>query len=320
MELLEGESLRATSCAARHRLAPERRRLRGRAVPQRPACGARPPASSIATLKPENIFIHHVGDDDHVKVLDFGVAKLTQSEVSDQHTTQGSARRHAALHGPGAGGRRDARPAHRRVRRWAMVLYELLVRGDALRHARPVQPPAGHHRRSAAAPARSGPQPRPRSGLGGDAGHRQGGFGAVADRGRISPRAHALPRRVARADAEPVGRLRAVSSSRSGGVGGGRRAPRRASCARAPRRARRRRRGRSDRPGVSGRRLRPRSIPRCSAGRCSRPSRRRGTRALRHSRSLLRGFRGCSSARCCSSRASAPQRCASPPGLRASRP
>ena len=40
-------------------------------------------------LKPENIFIHRSAGEDIVKVLDFGVAKLTQSDVGE-HTTQGS--------------------------------------------------------------------------------------------------------------------------------------------------------------------------------------------------------------------------------------
>lgn len=87
MELLEGESLRALM-RREHRLAPDRAAYV--AVQCLNALRAAHASGVIhRDLKPENIFIHHVGDDDHVKVLDFGVAKLTQSEVGD-NTTQGS--------------------------------------------------------------------------------------------------------------------------------------------------------------------------------------------------------------------------------------
>ncbi|MBL8602783.1 MAG: serine/threonine protein kinase [Myxococcales bacterium] len=87
MELLEGEPLRST-LRREHRLAPDR------AVYVAVQClnalrAAHASGVIHRDLKPENIFIHHVGDDDHVKVLDFGVAKLTQNEVGE-NTTAGS--------------------------------------------------------------------------------------------------------------------------------------------------------------------------------------------------------------------------------------
>jgi len=87
MELLEGESLRSL-LRREHKLAPER------AVYVAVQClnalrAAHASGVIHRDLKPENIFIHRVGDDDHVKVLDFGVAKLTENEVGD-NTTQGS--------------------------------------------------------------------------------------------------------------------------------------------------------------------------------------------------------------------------------------
>ncbi len=88
MELLEGESLRHV-IRRESRLAPERAAYI--TVQCLNALRVAHAAGVIhRDLKPENIFLHRVGDDDHVKVLDFGVAKLTQNDVSDQHTTQGS--------------------------------------------------------------------------------------------------------------------------------------------------------------------------------------------------------------------------------------
>lgn len=87
MELLEGESLRALM-RREQRLSPDR------AVYVAVQClnalrAAHASGVIHRDLKPENIFIHRVGDDDHVKVLDFGVAKLTENEVGE-NTTQGS--------------------------------------------------------------------------------------------------------------------------------------------------------------------------------------------------------------------------------------
>ncbi len=88
MELLEGESLRAVL------------RREGRMAPERAVYAAVQVLNALRVahaagvvhrdLKPENVFIHRSGDDDHVKVLDFGVAKLTQGDTSDANTTQGS--------------------------------------------------------------------------------------------------------------------------------------------------------------------------------------------------------------------------------------
>ena len=88
MELLEGESLHHV-IRRESRLAPERAAYI--TVQCLNALRVAHAAGVIhRDLKPENISLHRVGDDDHVKVLDFGVAKLTQGDVADQHTTQGS--------------------------------------------------------------------------------------------------------------------------------------------------------------------------------------------------------------------------------------
>jgi serine/threonine protein kinase len=88
MELLEGEPLRAL-LRREGRLAPERAVYA--AVQTLNALRVAHAAGVVhRDLKPENVFIHRSGDDDHVKVLDFGVAKLTQGDTSDVNTTQGS--------------------------------------------------------------------------------------------------------------------------------------------------------------------------------------------------------------------------------------
>ncbi len=89
MELLEGEPLRTLL------------RREGRLPPDRAAVIAAQCLLALRTahaagiihrdLKPENIFVHRTDDGDHVKVLDFGVAKLTEAEAGDpNHTAQGS--------------------------------------------------------------------------------------------------------------------------------------------------------------------------------------------------------------------------------------
>ena len=89
MELLEGEPLRTLL------------RREGRLPPDRAAVIAAQCLQALRTahaagvihrdLKPENIFVHRTDDGDHVKVLDFGVAKLTEAEAGDpNHTAQGS--------------------------------------------------------------------------------------------------------------------------------------------------------------------------------------------------------------------------------------
>ncbi len=88
MELLEGESLRAL-LRREGRLAPERAVYV--AVQTLNALRVAHAAGVVhRDLKPENVFMHRAGDDDHVKVLDFGVAKLTQNDIVDANTTQGS--------------------------------------------------------------------------------------------------------------------------------------------------------------------------------------------------------------------------------------
>ena len=87
MELLEGESLRPL-LRRESRLAPERAAYI--TVQSLNALRVAHAAGVIhRDLKPENIFLHRAGDDDHVKVLDFGVAKLTQGETHE-NTTAGS--------------------------------------------------------------------------------------------------------------------------------------------------------------------------------------------------------------------------------------
>jgi serine/threonine protein kinase len=89
MELLEGEPLRTLL------------RREGRLPPERAVVIAAQCLQALRTahaagvihrdLKPENIFVHHTDDGDHVKVLDFGVAKLTEADAGDpNHTAQGS--------------------------------------------------------------------------------------------------------------------------------------------------------------------------------------------------------------------------------------
>lgn len=89
MELLEGEPLR-TLLRREGRLAPERAVVIAAQCLQ--ALRAAHAAGVIhRDLKPENIFVHRTDDGDHVKVLDFGVAKLTEVEAGDpNHTAQGS--------------------------------------------------------------------------------------------------------------------------------------------------------------------------------------------------------------------------------------
>lgn len=88
MELLEGEPLRAL-LRREGRLAPDRAVWVITQVLN--ALRAAHTAGIVhRDLKPENVFIHHVGDDDHVKVLDFGVAKLLSSEPGDNDTSEGS--------------------------------------------------------------------------------------------------------------------------------------------------------------------------------------------------------------------------------------
>jgi serine/threonine-protein kinase len=89
MELLEGEPLR-TLLRREGRLPPERAAVIAAQCLQ--ALRAAHAAGVIhRDLKPENIFVHHTDDGDHVKVLDFGVAKITEAEAGDpNHTAQGS--------------------------------------------------------------------------------------------------------------------------------------------------------------------------------------------------------------------------------------
>ncbi|MDO9022485.1 MAG: serine/threonine-protein kinase [Deltaproteobacteria bacterium] len=89
MELLEGEPLR-TLLRREGRLAPERAVVIAAQCLQ--ALRTAHAAGVIhRDLKPENIFVHRTDDGDHVKVLDFGVAKLTEAEAGDpNHTAQGS--------------------------------------------------------------------------------------------------------------------------------------------------------------------------------------------------------------------------------------
>lgn len=90
MELLEGESLR------------ELIRRGGPLAPERAVHLAVQVVSALRSahaagivhrdLKPENIFIQRVGDEEVVKVLDFGVAKISQSEQgpAEHHTSDGT--------------------------------------------------------------------------------------------------------------------------------------------------------------------------------------------------------------------------------------
>jgi len=89
MELLEGEPLR-TLLRREGRLAPDRAVVIAAQCLQ--ALRTAHAAGVIhRDLKPENIFVHRTDDGDHVKVLDFGVAKLTEAEAGDpNHTAQGS--------------------------------------------------------------------------------------------------------------------------------------------------------------------------------------------------------------------------------------
>ncbi|MBI5512703.1 MAG: protein kinase [Deltaproteobacteria bacterium] len=88
MELLEGESLRALM--RRERFLPVERAV-FLAVQCLSALRAAHAAGVIhRDLKPENVFVHSVAGEDHVKVLDFGVAKLTQNDPSGNNTTEGS--------------------------------------------------------------------------------------------------------------------------------------------------------------------------------------------------------------------------------------
>ena len=91
MELLEGEPLRTL-------LRREGRLPADRAVVIAAQCLQALRTAHAAgvihrDLKPENIFVHRTNDGDHVKVLDFGVAKITEADVGDvnaNHTAQGS--------------------------------------------------------------------------------------------------------------------------------------------------------------------------------------------------------------------------------------
>lgn len=88
MELLEGEPLRTM-------LRRERVFEATRAVFVACECLKALKAAHAAgvihrDLKPENIFLHQVAGDDHVKVLDFGVAKLTHSDPGENNTTEGT--------------------------------------------------------------------------------------------------------------------------------------------------------------------------------------------------------------------------------------
>ncbi len=91
MELLEGEALRTL-------LRREGRLPADRAVVIAAQCLQALRTAHAAgvihrDLKPENVFVHRTDDGDHVKVLDFGVAKITEADVGDvnaNHTAQGS--------------------------------------------------------------------------------------------------------------------------------------------------------------------------------------------------------------------------------------
>lgn len=90
MELLEGESLRDL-LRRTPVLSPER------AVHVAVQClGALRAAHAGGIvhrdLKPENVFVQRTGADDHVKVLDFGVAKIAQGDAApaEHNTTQGT--------------------------------------------------------------------------------------------------------------------------------------------------------------------------------------------------------------------------------------
>ena len=89
MELLEGEPLR-TLLRREGRLAPERAVAIAAQVLQ--ALKAAHAAGVIhRDLKPENVFVRRADEVDHVKVLDFGVAKLTETDAADTHqTSQGT--------------------------------------------------------------------------------------------------------------------------------------------------------------------------------------------------------------------------------------
>jgi serine/threonine-protein kinase len=88
MELLEGEPLR--SVLRREQRLPIERAVYVTVQALNALRVAHNAGVIHRDLKPENIFIHRSGDDDHVKVLDFGVAKITQAEEVGHHTTQGS--------------------------------------------------------------------------------------------------------------------------------------------------------------------------------------------------------------------------------------
>ncbi|MEZ4410843.1 MAG: serine/threonine-protein kinase [Polyangiales bacterium] len=88
MELLEGESLRSL-LRREGRLSPDR--AAWVAVQVLNALRAAHAAGIVhRDLKPENVFIHRAGEDDHVKVLDFGVAKLVSAERGEHDTSDGS--------------------------------------------------------------------------------------------------------------------------------------------------------------------------------------------------------------------------------------
>ena len=119
-------------------------------------------------LKPDNIFLTEVGGDkDWVKVLDFGVAKLADSEGGGHVDADGHDLRNAEVHVPRAGRRSTDRLSgrHLRARRRAV---RAAGRSTAVRGRHPGGPPSEAHLGTPAGFRADPPRPRDRSADRGD--------------------------------------------------------------------------------------------------------------------------------------------------------
>ena len=205
-ELLEGETLR-------HRLnsgaLPLRKAIACAAEVARGLAAAHEKGIAHRDIKPENIFLTRDG---RVKILDFGLAKLRESVLSDLETATASG---VVLGSPGYMSPEQARgqQADHRADLFAFgaVLYEMLSGRRAFHRDTPVE--------TMAAIVKEDPPPLGRCAAASDAdraalpGEEPGGDVSVCSRSRVSARGGAG------ADGRPAGRARAhlAAAARPGG-------------------------------------------------------------------------------------------------------